>query len=162
MLGIIFCHLLQLWIYLFLMFSQTTGSIVSGEEIWQYLCHEKVEEIWNAKERTGEMRTTITDLFCVPKPILRNDLFHESHYLHNILPSHHFLLQQGLHSPFLSVLSVCMFKWRWLVFFIFYSGYNGLFWHLSFCVFPEKFCGVISYYFVHCFFNILKKYVFAT
>jgi hypothetical protein len=25
--------------------SQSTGPIVSGEEIWKYLCHEKVEEI---------------------------------------------------------------------------------------------------------------------
>lgn len=27
---------------------------MSGEEIWQYFCHEEVEEIGNGKERTGE------------------------------------------------------------------------------------------------------------
>lgn len=30
------------------------GSIVSGEVIWKYLCHEKAKEVRNAKQGTGE------------------------------------------------------------------------------------------------------------
>lgn len=33
-----------------------SGAIMSGEEVWQYICNEEVEEIRNAQEGAGEMR----------------------------------------------------------------------------------------------------------
>lgn len=32
-----------------------TGQAVSGEEIWQYICHEKTYEVRNAQQGTGEI-----------------------------------------------------------------------------------------------------------
>lgn len=42
------------YVYVSSSISQSIGSVVSGEKIRPYLCHEKAEEIRNAYERTGE------------------------------------------------------------------------------------------------------------
>lgn len=42
----------------------STGPIVSGEVIWQYLCHEKAKEVGNAKQGTGERLDIVGTRFC--------------------------------------------------------------------------------------------------